>query len=67
MLMQNDNKNSTTTKNTFSKKVGRATYNVQVYFSKTSKESFNDKILRLIKNDVSTANSSAHSSSNRSK
>jgi len=64
--MQNENKNSTATKNTFSKKVGRSTYNVHVYFSKTSKESFNDKILRLIKSDVSTANSTAHSNSNRS-
>ena len=51
--MQNKNENSTATKNTFSKKIGRATYNVQVYFSKTSKECFNDKILRLVKNDIS--------------
>jgi len=50
--MQNENMNSAANKNTFSKKVGRATYNVQVYFSKTSKENFNDKILRLVKNDV---------------
>jgi len=50
--MQNENKNSTAIKNTFSKKVGRSTYNVHVYFSKTSKESFNDKILRLVKNDI---------------
>jgi len=50
--MKKESMNSTATKNTFLKKVGRATYNVQVYFSKTSKESFNDKILRLIKNDV---------------
>jgi len=41
-----------TTENTFSKKIGRANYKVQVFFSKTSKESFNDKLLRLIKNDV---------------
>jgi|GEM_PF-1495048 len=41
-----------TADNTFSKKIGRATYNVQVFFSKRSKESFNDKLLRLIKNDV---------------
>jgi hypothetical protein len=62
--MQNENKNCTATKNTFSKKVGRSTYNVQVYFSKTSKESFNDKILRLIKNDAVTEISSAHSNQN---
>ena len=41
-----------TTENTFSKKIGRATYNVQVFFSKRSKENFNDKLLRLIKNEV---------------
>jgi len=59
MPMHEDTKNSTnsttntvTTENTFSKKIGRATYNVQVFFSKRSKESFNDKLLRLIKNDV---------------
>jgi len=52
MPMQSENKNSTAAKNTFSKKVGRSTYNVHVYFSKTSKESFNEKILRLIKNDA---------------
>ena len=50
--MQNENSKSTITSNTFSKKIGRATYIVQIFFSKTSKESFNDKLLRLIKNDV---------------
>ena len=38
--------------NTFSKKIGRTAYIVQVFFSKTSKENFNDKILRLIKSDI---------------
>ena len=52
--MQNERKNSTTTNNTFSKKIGRTVYNVQIFFSKTSKESFNDKLLRLIKNDVAS-------------
>jgi len=52
MPMQNENSKSTITSNTFSKKIGRATYIVQIFFSKTSKESFNDKLLRLIKNDV---------------
>ena len=52
MPMQNENSNSTATSNTFSKKIGRATYIVQVHFSKTSRETFNDKILRLIKHDI---------------
>ena len=41
-----------TTSNTFSKKIGRTMYNVQIIFSKTNKECFNDKLLRLIKNDI---------------
>jgi hypothetical protein len=36
----------------FTKKIGNATYQVQIFFSKNSKEGFNDKILRLIKNDI---------------
>ena len=50
--MQNENVSSTALGNTFSKKIGRTTYIVQVFFSKTVKESFNDKVLRLIKNDI---------------
>ena len=50
--MQNEKPESTATSNTFSKKIGKATYNVHIFFSKTSKENFNDKLLRLIKNDV---------------
>jgi len=46
-LMQNQKTN-----NTFTKKIGGATYHVQIFFSKTSKEDFNDKLLRLIKNDI---------------
>ena len=36
----------------FTKKIGKAVYLVHVHFSKNSKESFNDKILRLVKNDI---------------
>jgi hypothetical protein len=57
--MQNETKNSATAENTFSKKIGRATYSVQVFFSKRSKESFNDKLLRLIKNDVANGTKQA--------
>ena len=38
--------------NTFTKKIGSTTYKVNVHFSKTSKENMNDKIMRLIKNDI---------------
>ena len=38
---------------TFTKRIGNTTYRVAVHFSKTSKETITDKILRLIKNDVS--------------
>ena len=45
--MQNEKKG-----NTFTKKIGNATYHVQIYFNKDSKDTFNDKVLRLIKNDI---------------
>ena len=38
---------------TFTKKVGSTTYQVNVHFSKTSKETLTDKIFRLIKREVS--------------
>ena len=34
------------------KKIGSTTYEVSVYFSKTSKETISDKILRLIKSEA---------------
>jgi len=36
----------------FTKKIGKATYDVRVHFSKSSKESLSDKLLRLVKNDI---------------
>ena len=39
-------------KNAFTKKIGGATYYVQIHFSKKSNENFNDKVIRLIKNDI---------------
>ena len=36
----------------FTKKIGTATYQVRILFSKNSKENFSDKLLRLIKNDI---------------
>ena len=35
----------------FSKRVGSTVYRVNVHFSRTSKETANDKIIRLIKNE----------------
>ena len=34
------------------KKIGRTTYIVRVYFSKTSKETMSDKIKRMLKNEI---------------
>ena len=36
----------------FTKRIGSTTYRVSVHFSKTSRETVKDKILRLIKNEV---------------
>ena len=33
-------------------KVGKTTYDVYIHFSKTSKETLTDKVLRLIRNDA---------------
>ena len=50
--MQNETNKSIATSNTYSKKIGRTVYNVQIFFSKSTKENFNDKVMRLIKNDI---------------
>ena len=36
----------------FTKRLGSTNYRVSVHFSKTSRETMNDKILRLVKNEV---------------
>lgn len=36
----------------FTKRIGSTTYKVAVHFSKTSTESMNDKIVRLIKSEA---------------
>jgi len=38
--------------NAFTKIIGGSTYKVQIVFSQTSKDSFTDKLLRLVKNDA---------------
>ena len=35
-------------------KVGNTTYDVFIHFSKTSKETMTDKVLRLIRNEVTS-------------
>ena len=49
---QNPVSNPNKPQNIFTKKLGQTTYTIQVYFSETSKENFSDKLLRLIKNDI---------------
>ena len=39
---------------TFTKRIGYTTYHVGVYFSGTSTETAQDKILRLVKNEAAT-------------
>ena len=34
------------------KKIGSTTYHVSIFFSRTSRETINDKIVRLIKNEA---------------
>lgn len=34
------------------KKIGKTTYMVGVHFSQTSKETMDDKVARLVKNDI---------------
>lgn len=36
----------------FSMKMGRTTYQIGMYFSKTGNESLNDKVRRMLKKDV---------------
>ena len=36
----------------FTKRIGSTNYSVSVYFSKTSQETMNDKITRLIQNEA---------------
>ena len=36
----------------FTKRIGSTTYKVSVHFSRTSKETMNDKILRLIEREI---------------
>jgi hypothetical protein len=38
---------------TITRRIGNTTYKVNVHFSKTSRETMNDKIMRLIKNEAS--------------
>ena len=36
----------------FTRRIGSTTYRVGVHFSRTNKETMNDKILRMIKNEA---------------
>ena len=36
----------------FTKKIGNTTYDVSFHYSRQSRESMNDKIMRLIENDM---------------
>ncbi len=36
----------------FTRKIGNTTYDVSIHYSQQSRESMNDKIIRLIENDM---------------
>jgi len=55
--MDSTNKTDTTSQTDehapkITKKIGNTTFDVYVYFSETSKETFTDKVMRLIRNEV---------------
>jgi len=50
--MQIENTHNNTPSTTITKKIGKAVYTIQIHFSKTSKDSFNDKVMRIIKHDI---------------
>ena len=39
----------------FTKKIGNTTYDVSFHYSRQSRESMNDKIIRLIENDMQSS------------
>ena len=39
---------------TFTQKIGKTTYQVSIHFSETSSETFDDKIKRLMLNDLAS-------------
>jgi len=48
----NGNPVAPTTARQFTRRIGTTTYRVSVHFSETSKETMNDKITRMIKNET---------------
>jgi len=52
MPMQKQITTATTQSPTITKKIGQSVYTIQIDFSKTSKENFNDKVMRIVKNDI---------------
>jgi hypothetical protein len=44
--------NITTAAPVITKKIGNTIYKIQIHFNETSKDNFNDKLLRVIKNDM---------------
>jgi len=47
--MQNQTAADSTPATTITKRIGNINYKIQIHFSKTSKDSFSDKLIRIIK------------------
>ena len=52
----NETDNETGRGNTFTKKIGKTIYKITVHFSKTSKETAQDKAKRMIMRDIESGN-----------
>jgi hypothetical protein len=56
-MQKNEQQTATATANTgrrIQRRIGNTTYNVSVHFSGSSRETMNDKILRLIQNEAAS-------------
>ena len=51
-LRQQDGKTATAAAPTITRRIGTTTYRVRVHFNPDSKETMNDKIIRMIKNEA---------------
>lgn len=50
--MQNKTTTANTQSPTITKKIGQSVYRIQIHFSKTNKDTLNDKLLRIVKHDL---------------
>jgi len=52
MPLKNQTTTATTPSPTITKKVGNTIYKIQIHFSKASKDTLQDKLLRIVKHEL---------------